>query len=139
MLKVTASLFRKTYYAPVAQLDRVAVSEAVGRWFESSQVRHFVLHLGLPAIPHSYMAFDFAQRNALQTLISPSQVRHFVLHLGLPAISHSYMAFDFAQRNALQTLISPSQVRHFVFLIPTHQKIICACKANASTQNLERL
>jgi peptidoglycan/LPS O-acetylase OafA/YrhL len=28
-------------YAPVAQLDRVAVSEAVGRWFESSQVRHF--------------------------------------------------------------------------------------------------
>lgn len=30
-------------FAPVAQLDRVAVSEAVGRWFESSQVRHFIL------------------------------------------------------------------------------------------------
>jgi len=25
---------------PVAQLDRVTVSEAVGRWFDSSRVRH---------------------------------------------------------------------------------------------------
>lgn len=31
--------------APVAQLDRVAVSEAVGRWFESSQVRQLHTHV----------------------------------------------------------------------------------------------
>jgi hypothetical protein len=27
--------------APVAQLDRVAASEAAGRWFESSRARQF--------------------------------------------------------------------------------------------------
>src|SRR5215469_3137723 len=28
--------------APVAQLDRVAASEAAGRWFESSRARHLI-------------------------------------------------------------------------------------------------
>ena len=31
---------RITADAPVAQLDRVAASEAAGRWFESSRARH---------------------------------------------------------------------------------------------------
>ena len=46
-------------YAPVAQLDRVAVSEAVGRWFESSQVRHFY-----PENPFFYRIIFFTIRIA---------------------------------------------------------------------------
>lgn len=36
------SLLLKGLWAPVAQLDRVAPSEGVGRTFESSRVRHFL-------------------------------------------------------------------------------------------------
>ena len=40
-----ASLMIARPHAPVAQLDRVAASEAAGRWFESSRARHLIKHL----------------------------------------------------------------------------------------------
>ena len=67
-------------YAPVAQLDRVAVSEAVGRWFESSRVRHFVCSPGLPACSFLTVVRLHAT-HALLTFVSPSRVRHFVCYL----------------------------------------------------------
>ena len=37
-------------HALVAQLDRVSVSEAEGRWFDSSRARHIGERLGIIAI-----------------------------------------------------------------------------------------
>lgn len=36
-----ATLVKSAACAPVAQMDRVAASEAAGRWFESNRARHF--------------------------------------------------------------------------------------------------
>ena len=40
--------------APVAQMDRVAASEAAGRWFESNRARHFKTKTYAHAGPRRY-------------------------------------------------------------------------------------
>src|SRR5690606_36658962 len=78
---------------PVAQLDRVAASEAVGHRFESCRVRHFPktclkqvflylrLHYSEAPLdcrpPRTSAAFGCTRNGVSQTFALPCRVRHF--------------------------------------------------------------
>ena len=66
-------------YAPVAQLDRVVASEAIGRGFESLRARQFGMNVGiLDAVPIFVSATAFpGPATAPRTVIRSESTRMF--------------------------------------------------------------
>src|SRR5690606_27854601 len=92
------------FYAPVAQLDRVAASEAVGHRFESCRVRHFLVPRGtlrcMANIPVCHPSgFILKYKSAPANLCRPPR------KLGVVQLR---------AKHVLQTLVSPYRVRHFL-------------------------
>ena len=81
------------HHAPVAQLDRVTVSEAVGHRFESCRARHFLTSYARPDENVRQNCLEQFWTTATRLMLGPAgwSTRTYVAILaGAPSFSHSW-------------------------------------------------